>query len=356
MRKTIFAIIACCLAVTSAFSQITFDFKLSEDKLQDEGALIDYYDNEHGRLFIKILGEPDNEGRTSVQIELENNSDIYEFLLFDHVWNKKELKKQRIRFEKGFGGESTHTVENINLNVHQDKLIPRNSGKRYTFPDILVEEEKTYECKIPIHLAKPKQCWLTKKKTLYLHSIIDCTVRVSVDNKDEVYEKLKRQCDSLMLVFDGALAREDFCTHSLHRVPFDIQTYHYTEANRVLREKIRPYILNKGWSPESKKYKRYAALLASLDKMDNALEQYKSEKHYCGKDVVKQHSCAYCKLSLQDIYNRLNRHYMDLHNGTVKKSGIMNEVNALYRCAQQRKNSDLYKAAISEFYEKIKNY
>lgn len=354
MRKAFFILLACCLAASSTFAQLTLETQLNKDKPQDEAAIKDYNEFEHGRIFIKINGEPDDQGRTPVQIELENNSDIYEFLLFDHTWSKKELRKQRIFFEKGFGGESTLAVENIDLDVYQDKLVPRNSGRRYTFPDILVEEGKTYECKIPIHVAKPKPNWFCKKKKK-LHSIINCTIHISVDNKDEVYDHLKHECDSLTKAFDEALKNKKFCTNRYHSPKFEKQVEKYTDAEQELRNQINPLLNNKGWSKESKKYQRYKTLLDSLDKMDNAKSEY---KHDCGRHTA---SCAYCKLSLQEIYNKLNRHYQNLYNGDVQKSAIINEVNALYRCGtthsnSKRTNSDTYKSGITEFYNKIKNY
>ena len=352
MRKTIFAILACCMAVTSAFSQIPVDFTLSEDKPQDESP-IEGQNNELGRIFVKILGEPDNQGRTPVQIELENNSD-YKFLLCDRAWSKKMLKKDRIYIEKGMG-DNTLPIENLDLGIRHQALLLIEENARYTFPEILVEEEKTYVCTLPIHLVKPKPNWFCKKKKI-VKRIPICTINITVDNRDEVYDKFKRQCDSLQQAFNRAIEKEEFCTHPRHSVPFDTQTYQYTEANRALRDQIRPYILNKGWSPQSKKYQRYAVLLDSLNKMNNALVQYKNEKHYCGKDTVITHSCAYCKLSLQEIYIRLNKHYINLYNGTVQKSAILREVNALYNCAKYRRNSDQYMSGITEFYNKIKAY
>ena len=89
-------------------------------------------------------------------------------------------------------------------------------------------------------------------------------------------------------------------------------------------------------------------------------------QHYCrihdGKVIIEGGgTCRYCSLSLQEIYNRLNRHYINLYNGEVQKSAIINEVNALYRCGTthsnaKRANGDSYKARITEFYNKIKNY
>ena len=355
MKKTLFAIISFCLAASTAFAQN--EIHLNEDKPQDE-IPIDINGHEQGRLFIKINGEPDNQGRSPVQIQLENNSDDYEFLLFDHICSKKELRKNKIYFDKGYIGRTTLKVENIDLDASQGYLIPPDPNIRYTFPDILVEEGKTYNCKIPIHLAKPKRNWFCKKKKK-LYDIITYTLDISVENKDKAYDKLKHECDSLLAVFNEALASEKFCTNSHHRPSFKVQTEKYTTANHKLREQINE---NKGWSKESNKYKRYNALLESLDKMDYALEQY---KHDCGKHNVKKHNCPYCKLSLQEIYNRLNRHYIDLHNGTVQQTAIINEVNALYKCctdsscakhAQQWKNNDSLKASIIECYKKIMAY
>lgn len=361
MKKTLFAIIACCMAASSAFAQITFETQLDNDKPLYEASIKDISDFEHGHIFIKINGEPDDQGRTPVQIELENTSYKYEFLLFDHSWSKKDLRKQLIYFEKGFGGESTLPVEKIDLDLSQSNLITSNSGIRYTFPDILVEEGKVYECKIPIHLAKPKPGLFCKKRK-NLHSIISCTIRVSVDNKDEAYEKLKSECDSLIMAFNEALARQEFCTNPRHRPSFEAQTKPYTEANHELRDLIRRPLYDQNWPKDSKKYKQYQALLLSLDKMDDALEQYKGEKHDCGIHD-KVHSCKYCKLSLEEIYRLLDKHYQKLYNGEVQKSEIIKEVEALYKCckdptctqhAKQWKNNDPYKANIIEFYNKIK--
>ena len=361
MKKILFALIAFCLATSSAFAQITFEPKLSENHPEEEAAIPGHQESEVGRIFIRINGVPDGQGRTPVQIELENNSDIYDFLLLDRAWSKRELRREwKIYFAKGFPGESTHPVEKITLDEFQNKLIPRNSVKRYIFPDILVEEGQTYECKIPIHLTKPKR-YCKKKKTL--QGIIECTIRVSVDNRDEVYEKLKSQCDSLTIAFNEALAREEFCTHPNHPLSFEAQTWNYTIACHDLKEQISRLLYDNSLPRNSKKFVRYQALLDSLNKMDVALEKYKQEKHECGKDRVKTTSCRYCSLSFEEIYNRLDRYYKDLYNKEKQKSEIMRDVNALYNCckshakhSKQWNSSNPYKARIEEVYNKIKNY
>lgn len=361
MRKTFFAILACCLVVTSAFSQTSIEFKLSEDKTHDEEAVL-VNENEHGHFFIRIAGDPDRYGRIPVQIELENNSYLYSFFLFDRPCNKKELKKNHIFIEDDFV-ESSKQVQNIKL-TNQNRLNEVEMYSRYTFPELYIEEGQTYECKIPLHLIKPKPGLFCKKRKS-LCRIIDYTIRITVDQKDTAFDKFSNECQSLLKDLDMALNSEEFCTNPLHKPSFDEQTADYTRSCLELKTRITRHLNNKGWSKDSQKYQQYQALLTSLDQVNRKLEAYKNEKHDCGGHVKKTHSCQYCKLSLKQIYDRLDVLYQKLYVGEVKKSAIMKEVNGLYKCctdptckthAQQWKNDDMYKSGIIEFYEKIKNF
>lgn len=357
MKKSILIIFLWCFAVTATFSQVTIDFQLSEDKLQDQ-ALFEINHDQHATFSVTTTGEPDHNGMIPVQLVLENGSYDYYFYLFDHVWDKKQLRKDYVHIEKGYVGETTLKVENIELS---DKCEIEMFHK-YTFPDILVEEGKTYECMIPIHLVKPKPGLFCAKRRM-LHSHIDCTIHISVEAKDKAYESLKTSCDTLSLALGNALALEEFCTHPKHKPSFAEQTKRFTDASQDLRDIINRTLFDKNLSKDSKKYKRYEALRATLDSLDLAFENY---KYVCPKcKAIKKHSCGYCKLSLEEIYNRLNRLYINLHNGTVQKESIMKEVNSLYRCctdascakhAQAWKKGDPYKTAIIEFYNKIKDY
>ena len=360
MRKFLLIIIACCLAFGTAFAQISIETLLSDDKPQ-EAVSFDINDHEQGTFFIEINGELDDQGRIPVQIGLENNSYTYTFLLFDRAWSEKDLRKNFVFIEKNFGGRTSVKVQNIKL-LNENGFNEIKTYDRYVFPEILIEEGKTYECKIPIHLTKP-QPGLFCKNRKKLYRIIDCTIRISIESKDLVYKELKNECDSLQNAVNGAIDSEEFCTNPLHRPSFDVQTQKYTEAIHELRNRVRSS-LNE-LPRESKKYTRYEALSASLYQLEDALQQYKSEQHDCGKNHVRKHSCNYCKLSLEQIYNRLNAIYIDLYNGTVQRSDVMKEVEGLYKCcsdptcekhSKQWKNNDPLKAKIIEFYNKIKKY
>lgn len=364
MKKTLFVIIASYLAITSAFSQIPIEFQLNENKLQDNKAILDHDENELGRIFVKIIDESNSQGQTAVQLELENSSK-YSFLLFDRVWSKKELRKKPncIVMDKYFGGETTLKVENIKL-INKDGIEEIKPDERYTFRELLVNEGETYECKIPIHLAEPKRGLFCKKRKK-MNCPFEYTIQIKVDTKDKVYEKLKLECDSLLMAFDEALERKKFCTNARHVPSFDEQTEEYFNKIHELGNQV--YQCIKNCPTESKKHKRYDTLWDSINKMEKRmlddLEYYKSRKYDCGQHKRQvSPSCNYCKLTLKDIWKRMQSLYLDLRNEEKQRDEVLKEANDLYNCCtnhkkqeRQWKNSE-YKKAIEEYYKSIKNY
>lgn len=354
--------IACCLAASTAFAQFNIDVQLDEDKRSHEAPFeIDGY--VQGRFVIKIVDEPDDQGCTPVQIELKHSSNDYEFLLFDYDRPQKYLRKQCVVLDRNFVGKNSKSVQSVEL-LNKDCINEVELYGSYTFPEICIPEGKKYECMIPIHLAKAKfGLFCPNKKKVY--DILYCTINISVDNRDEVYEKLESECRSLLDAFKEALDRQDFCTNPRHKKPFDEQTEVYTEAKEDLVDSISSYLNDKGWLKKSKKYKRYEALLDSLDKMDVALEQY---EHDCGEhQPKKQINCDYCNLSFEVIYNNLVSLYTDLYSNYEKKTAtekaaIKKKTEALYKCckshpkhSKQWNNSNQYKEKIIKHYEAIKN-
>ena len=363
MKKALFAILACCLAVSSAIAQVPFDIQLSEDHPHDE-VPIEINGYEQGHIFINIQGEPDYQGRTPVRIELENRASGYDFLLCDRSWNKKDLQKQKIIFDKGYAGKSTLPVDRLKLDGYQDNPIPCNTGRRYTFPDIFVVEGEIYECKIPIHLLKPAPGLFCKNRKK-LHSMVPCVIRISVDTKDTDYETLQFQCDSLRNALDQALDYEDFCTHPRHDPSFEEQIEPYLDGYFELKNEIFSH-LDK-CPKESKKYKRYEALLDTVYKMEEKakddIEQYRSEKHDCGgHKIIAPANCKYCTWTLEAIWKRMSNLYFDLRNTKKTKEEALKEARALYNCCTNHKKQERqwktseYKKGIEDYYNSIKNY
>lgn len=363
MKKTLFAIIISCLAVSMAFGQQQSEnIQLSEDN-QQKGIPINIDNGEHGYIYVKRIDEPDDQGRTPVQIELQNTSDKYVFLLFDRVWKKKALRKKHIVLDKYYAGDESVSVKKIDLFNRGDiNTIEKYSRENYIFHEIRVKEGETYKCEIPIHLAKsaPGWFWVDRKKLM----TIKCyNLSITVDNTDKVYEKYKSDCRALLDDFFKALKSDGFCTNPLHSPSFKDQISDYTNARDSLCKQIRHTLDDKGWSKESNRYKQYQALLDCLDRMDNVdvLSKY---EHDCGEHKPKrQINCAYCSLNLEKIYDELDNLYKDLHNRDIDKETAKKKANALYRCctqhpkhAQQWKTEATYKEKITYYYKEIMKY
>lgn len=365
MKKTLFAIIISCLAVSMAFGQQpNVEIQLSEDN-QQKVIPINVDNDKHGYIYVKRIDEPDNQGRTPVQIELQNTSYKYVFLLFDSVWSKKALRKKHIVLDKYYTGEESVSVKNIDLYSEGDiNTIEKNSRENYKFHEIRVEEGETYKCEIPIHLAKPAPGWFwgDRKK---LMKITPYNLSITVDNTDKVFDKYKKGCFELLGAFNSALQYEEFCTNPLHPKPFKEQISVYTNARDSLCNQIRQTLDDKGWSKESNRYKQYQALLDSLDRMDNdeVLSKY---EHDCGEHKPKkQISCGYCDLNFEEIYKRLDNFYKVLFKNyenltPEQKSGIKKKTEDYYRCCKSHPkhskqwNNNLYKEKITNLYGEIK--
>lgn len=365
MKKIFFAIIACCFAVNTVFSQKPFDINLTEDKPYDEIPIMDN-NHEHGRIFIRINGET-NQGKTPVSIQLQNTSYDYDFLLCDHAWGKKELRKQFIHIDKRYTGESTKPVEHIGLKVSGVlNNISGNSDEKYTFSNVYVEEGKKLEVKIPVHLIKPKPGLFCKKRKM-LYDALPFTLHITVDTKDPIYDKLHMECDSLLTAFNAALARNEFCTNPKHTPSLDEQVEVFFYGQQELEKRVGKYYNN--CSPNSKKSNRYEVLYDSVHemkhRMENRLEQYRTEKHECEQHQPTGRvvgSCKYCELSLEEISKRMGNLYWDLYNKKKEKAVVIKEARALYYCCISHKREvrqwtrSEYKKTIMDYYNKIKEY
>lgn len=361
MKKSLFAIVAFCLAVNTLFAQVPCDICLTEDKPQDEIPIKDHNNHEHGRIFIQMNGEPDNQGYTPVRIELQNTSTDYDFLLCDHSWDKKELRKSFIYIDKGYTGESTQSVVNIEMKG-VDNYIQGNSDNKHTFRSIYVGEGKELEIKIPVHLVKPKPGLFCKKRKK-LYGVIPCTLRITVNTKDRVYENLQVECDSLFNAFNAALTRKEFCTHPKHlkNISLEDQAAKFFNERQELENRVYGYYMK--CSVNSKKFNRYEALYDSVHmmkrKMEDCLAYY---KHDCGEHPVVIRPCKYCSLGLEEISKQMQNLYYDLYNKQKTKPEVLPLARALHNCCINHKkqvrqwNNSEYKKTIEDNYNSIINY
>ena len=359
MKKILFAIVACCLAVNAAIAQVPSEITLSEDKPQEEIPISDNH-QEHGRIFVRMIGEPDDQGNTSVRIELQNTSNDYCFLLCDHAWDKKELRKSFIYFDKGYYGETTQKIENIGMKG-MPNIIEGNSDEKYTFPVVNVGEGTELQVRIPVHLVKPKPGLFCKKRKI-LYDVVSCTLRITVNTRDRVYENLQMECDSLFSAFNAALDRKEFCSNPKHDLSLEDQAVEYFDERQELESRVGEYF--RSCSANSKKSILNESLYDSVhnmkQKMEERLAQY---KHDCGGHGPKvPTSCKYCTLSLEDISKQMVNLYFDLYNKDKTKAEVLPIANALYNCCINHKKqvrqwgTSEYKKTIEDNYKSIKNY
>ena len=364
MKKAILTIAAFCFAIAMAFGQQQIEVLLSDDRPSEERTIEGLY-GKNLCIFSFRKGEADTQGNTPVYIKLENIADDYLILLFNQALGKKELRNYRIYFAENFSGESVHKVEKIDDIYHNITIPTENGMYTYRFPEIIIKEGQQHECLVPIHVAKEKKRFLCSKKKKIIESVFDIPIKITVEESDKDYPSLKRQCDSLCEVFHNAIIHHDFCTNKLHRPSFEEQIQQYKNAKDDLRLQIN--LAKNNWKPESSKYQNYVALVNALDDMDAAIEEYKESKYDCGDKTQHKtvHSCKYCKLSLEEIYNLLDRHYRNLYNRKVEKKEIWKDVSMLYKCctdatcakhASQWRKGGLIKDKIIERYNQIKDF
>lgn len=366
MKKAILTLTIVCFAITMALGQQQITVQLCDEKPSHEEPIMYNYNPTELCRFHIIKGETDNQGNTPVSIRIEKSDDDYLLLLFNRALDKKTLRGNLIYFANNFsGGESVQKVENID-NAEDFVCISSEYGKRdYRFPEITVKEGQLYECMVPIHVAKEKHMFLCSKKKKVIESILEISIKISVEEPDHLYPSLKRQCDSLVDVFNDSIKAHAFCTSKLHQTKFEDQIYPFTDEQDFLRYKINE--AKTKWTPGSSKYQKYEDLLTLLSSMDIAIEEYKESKYDCGDKTKHKtiHSCRYCKLTLEEIYNKIDRHYKDLYNQKAEKKQIMGDVSILFNCckdptcakhAKEWKKGGKLPQKIKERYDQIKAF
>lgn len=368
MRKIHLTLLVLCLAVSSAFCQNSLSVTLSEEHPTHEVAIPSFNASELGRIsFVK--GTTDANDNALVAITIENNSNEYRFLLFNKYYGQNELRrhKPRIVFGKFFPGKSIEKVEGAGLT--EIKVFPddRNGfstidGNIFEFPNMVIKEGESKELTLPLYLAK-------RKKTLFCSRLelvgkIDLGFSVTVQKSDKDYDRIKAECDSIDLFLDDLEANNTFCTHPSHNPPYKKQIEPYTNRIKDLQDEINQKLNDRRHPIADARREQYNNLLDLLERDQEYLSN--GYKHDCGKH--KKHSCTYCKLTLEQIYRKLDNYYIELKNADAqefdaKKKAIMKEVNAMHKCctdptcakhAAQWKKGGQIKQKIEERYDQLK--
>ena len=301
------------------------------------------------------LSSSEGDDVADVSIELENLDETNVLILFDEAYSEKSVKKLKtsIRFDKKFGGtKNKRVIDPYNQPLNQVMLF--QPSDKLALPAIKVGNEQSAKCRMPIYIAKFKG----KKKLILLEKqVIELDIEAELKPSKE-FLSLSSECEKL----ENDIRRAVICTNSKHKTSASKQKEPYEKRIEALKQKIDNAIAAHNWSAADGGYKRYNGLKERLANVD--FREGDCGKHGRPRDG---HSCEYCSLSLQQIYHQLDDLYKRIYSSSNRKdakAGVMNQVNALYKCctatdcakhaAAWKKGGD-YKNKIIERYNRIKN-
>lgn len=344
-------------ALSSAGADRLIDVRLNNDGHNEESVSIAGLCN----IVVK-LEENDENDQINVAFSIENLQETRHLLLFQRPYTEKDLKAQpnlSITYDKLFPGDKNNRTIDYCSDLKADCSInPMQSRHLMTIANC----EDSVSCSLPIYIAEYIPKSLFRKEKLSIVREITLNVNIKIDLKpDEAYLALKSECDSLA----SEISRLVLCNNPKHRPTIKEQKDLYQAKLDSCTAKVDS-ILNymyyvKDYYSEHPRYKLYAVLKTQLEEID--LEHVKTED--CGKHKINvdktRHNCKYCRLSMQEIYHRLDEYYQRIYssnNRKAAKESIMGDVKALHKCAASRSEwrDSEYKAKISDRYNRINNF
>lgn len=367
MRRFLLTLLLCFAAI-AAFPQTAVNITLSDTNPTREVTIPSFNMSELGR-FVFTKGETDGNGNVEVVIEIENNSNEFMFLLFNKYYGQDELRRQRPRivFGKLFPGNSIEKVEGSNLTEikifpFDDRRFAQSEDNVYRFPRTTIKEGASKEYVIPLYLAK-------KKKNLFCYKIelvgkTDLNFNISIEQSDKDYDRITASCDSIADFMEKVKTEKPFCTHRSHQPSYSKQIETSISRIRSLQDLINHKLADRNIHLTYARREEYGKLLDALEQAQDYLtEDY---KHNCGRHNT--HTCEFCKLSLDQIYRKIDNYYIELKNANAeefgeKKKAILIEANKLYKCctdptcskhASQWKQGGQIKQKIVERFEQLK--
>ena len=348
IKKFLFIALGLCLFGLTVKADEQKKVSLSNDHTQETISL--GYCN-----IFATLNNTGDDSYAEVTVELENLDESKMLILFDQAYSEKSIKKLKpsIVFDKKFGGTKNKRIIDPYNNPMNVVMLLKPSEKQ-SLPAVTVNNEQAAKCRIPIYIAKFKG----KKKLILLEKqVIELDIEAELKPTKE-FLSLSSECDKL----ENEIKRTVICTNSKHKASASKQKEPYEKRIVALKEKIDNAVAAHNWSSGDAGYKRYNGLKVRLDNVD--FREGDCGKHGRPRDG---HTCSYCSLSLQQIYHQLDDIYKKIYSSSNRKeakTGVMNQVNALYQCctaadcakhaAAWKKGGD-YKTKIIERYNRIKN-
>lgn len=287
------------------------------------------------KLFVSTNSSLDEESAI-VSVEIENTDESHNLVIFGQAYPEKTLKKAAIRFDKNYGGsKGSRTIEAYPPVKGYISIDPQG---KWTLPTLSIQNGEKQTIRLPLYIAIIKKknklfSWSKEKSELLLAEkrVVEVIIEFIAKPKvDDDYVRLYKATDSIANVIKSL----SFCPNPKHSPNLEKQERPYRNRVSEITTQIDSILKTRKFIPDSV-WQQYISLKEQLNVV------FTDSEHDCGKHYRKhieriRHKCKYCDLSLQDIYQRLDRYYRKIdishsNRDNVKKS-VLPEVELLYRC------------------------
>lgn len=294
---------------------------------------------------------------TELSALMENNSEDYCLLLFGRSVPEKDLKRQKIRFDKkryGKTGRNIVTCDGIEETILE---IGKCEKGRLEVNDISGDY---YKLNIVIYLAKQKK----RKRIIMARRQIVLNVSIKeAEKRDDNYDEIRNRCDklieeiNLVTICPGKNGKHFGLSIEEQKAP-------YEEKKREIKDEIERIKVKNGWRDNDKEYERYKELISSLNAIEFS-EKLCPECQSSPGPIPIPHVCDYCKkYTPKSILTELHNIYMDLDMRKISKDNAKKLARPLYEhgtrdcpvLKQSLMRESKTKERIEEYYESIIKY
>lgn len=354
-RVFISVLLLMCLCLPAMANNKELSIKLdSKESCQTENLSFVY-------LTFEYMNPNGYDPKVRVIVENITQNPPYAILMFRNDKRAQELKKgkPKIEFVKTYPGDknSRKVIGCREINQNVDIILAANTDTIFTIDASFTSPK---DITLPLYVAKYKAKDLKKGKnninyTILEEHIYDIHIQVvGWTKEDPTYVSVKKGVES----FVSSLKDVTFCDNKKHKPSWEEQQRPYQEKKDSLINVIDKILeTHSEWMTIDAPHIAYSDLKNELKSINLNKMLVDCGKHE--RPIPSGHSCSYCSLSTQDIYQRLDDLYQQLYAGKISKEQAVKTAKGLYNCYQQykkRKKDSSYGAKISRFYNSIVNY
>ncbi len=284
-------------------------------------------------------------------VDVRNTSNDYIYL-FAKELTKKELRKQKIRFDKKAYGSTSRRLLVFCDSLGIDDVIKIGPLENEILTiDNIDKDRKRLE--LPLYLAKYKRHILCMRYNIKSRIKLISNISFIEEKTDDKYEDIEKRCLELIDEIDHFTV----CPRASHPESIEKQKKPYTDRILDLKDEISDIKTANGWRERDEEYQKYKILISQL-------EDVVFNEKYCGKcgqTASESHRCKFCDMTTQDILNSIDRIYSEYIEGSISRNTAISELEPLHRAwtggcpklKQKMDRDDTGRANIERYYNRI---